>query len=142
VDVRSRTRLVVAHAVLQAMRSKDFRTDASETSLSGEHVIVPALPDDTMGEFFDQVRQAAGTIYVATLEGDELAVLSMSPSPAPKHAAPSEEDVCPIHRHSDLKMVIDYLRVRRAPLRCYEVPPSVMLELVDEKPPVPAGLVP
>jgi len=103
-------------------------------------VIVPALPDDTMGEFFDQVREAQGTIYVATMEEDGVALLSMSPSPPPRHAAPSEEDTCPIHRQSELMMVINYLRTRRTPLRCSEVPPSVMLELVDEGPPIPAGL--
>lgn len=123
------------------MRSKDFRSDASETSGSGEHVIVPALPDDTMGQFFDQLRDAAGTIYVATLEGDEVALVSLSPSPAPKHAAPSDDDICPVHRQSELMMVISYLRERRTPLRCYEVPPGVMLELVDDKPSMPECLV-
>jgi hypothetical protein len=107
----------------------------SETNARGEHVIIPALPDDTMGQFFDQLRSAKGTIYIATLEGDDVALISMAPSPAPKHAAASGDD-CPIYRHTEVQMVIEYLRACRVPVRCYEACPSVLLELLDE------GIVP
>ena len=140
-DARSRARLVIAHEVMKAIRSQDFRDAAGETSLTGEHVIIPALPDDTMGQFFDQLRVAQGPIYIGTLDGDDIALLSMVPSAPPRHAAPSHDDLCPIHRHTELMMVIIYLRATRAPLRCYEVRPSVMLELVDDdRLAIPTGL--
>lgn len=132
-DARSRARLVVAHTALRLLRQRDFRSDVTETDGNGEHVIVPALPYDTMGEFFDQLRVARGTIYVAVLQGDEVALIAMATAHPPKHAAPSPDD-CPIYRHTEVKMVLDYLRARRAPLRCYEALPNVMLELVDEGP--------
>jgi hypothetical protein len=137
VDARSRARLVVAHTVMKAMRLQDFRTDVPETNAIGERVIIPALPDDPMGQFLDQFRAAKGTVYVATLEGDGLAVLAMSPAHSPRHAAPPVDD-CPLYRHTHLKMVIDYLRAHRAPMTFYEAPCNVMVELVDEGPAVPA----
>ena len=137
-DTRARSRLVVAHAVLKALHRKDFRNDVGDTNAAGEHVIVPALPDDKMSAFFEQLRRANGTIYIATMEGEHVAVLSMAPVRPPKHAAPSEED-CPILPDTELIMVIQYLRARRAPLTCYEAHP-VMLELVDEVPGVAAAL--
>jgi hypothetical protein len=103
----------------------------SETNARGEHVIIPALPDDTMGQFFDHLRAAKGTIYIATLEGDDVAVISMAPGHAPKHAA-GPRDECPIHRHTEVQMVVEYLRACRVPVRCYEALPSVLLELLDE----------
>ena len=137
VDARARARLVVAHEVLRAMRRRDFRNDVAETNTYAQHVLIPALPDDTMGEFFDQLREAAGTIYVATLEGDDVAVISMAPARLPRHAAP-QEDECPIYRGTELQMVIEYLRARRTPLTCYEADPSVQVELIDEGPSMPA----
>ncbi len=132
-DARSRARLVVAHTALRLLRQRDFRSDLRDTDSRGDHVIIPALPQDTMGGFFDQLRAAGGTVYVAVLQGDEVAVIAMAIAHPPKHAAPSSDD-CPIHRHTEVKMVLDYLRARRSPLRCYEALPNVLLELVDEGP--------
>ena len=128
-------RLAVAHEVLQALRRGDFRSELAETIRSGEHMIVPALPDDPMGGFFDKLRAADGIIYIAVREEDGLTVLSMSPARPPRHAAPSPDD-CPIHRDSELQMIIGYLRATRRPLTCYEASPGVMVELLDERPPV------
>jgi hypothetical protein len=135
VDDRSRMRLAVAHEVLQALRHGDFRNDLGETIRSGEHMIVPALPDDPMGSFFDKLRSADGTIYIAVREDDGLAVVSMSPAWPPRHAVPAPDE-CPIHRDTQLQMIIGYLRATRGPLTCYEASPGVMVELVDERPPV------
>lgn len=134
-DDRSRMRLAVAHEVLQALRHGDFRNELGETIRSGEHVIVPALPDDPMGGFFDKLRAADGTIYIAVREENGLAVMSMSPARPPRHAAPTRDE-CPIHRDSQLQMIIGYLRMVRGPLTCYEASPGVMVELVDDRPPV------
>jgi hypothetical protein len=128
-------RLAVAHEVLQALRHGDFRSEFGETIRSGEHVIVPALPDDPMGGFFDKLRASDGTIYIAVREEDGLVVVSMSPARPPRHAVPSPDD-CPIHRHTELQMIIGYLRATHRPLACYEASPGVMVELLDERPPV------
>jgi hypothetical protein len=130
-------RLAVAHEVLQAVRHGDFRSELSETIRSGEHVIVPALADDPMGSFFDKLRVANGTIYIAVREKEGLAVLSMSPARPPRHAV-FTPDECPIHRDTHLDMLIGYLRATRGPVTCYEASPGVMVELVDDRPPVPA----
>jgi hypothetical protein len=135
VDDRSRRRLAVAHEVLQALRHGHFRNELGETIRSGEHVIVPALPDDPMGGFFDKLRAADGTIYIAMREEDGLAVLSMSPARPPRHAVPSADE-CPIHPDTQLQMIFGYLRATRGPLTCYEASPGVMVELVDDRPPV------
>lgn len=133
--------MIVAHKVMQAMRSRDFRNDMGGTNSAGEHVIVPALPDDTIDLFFDRVRSAQGTVYVAMLEGDNLVVLNMAPARAPKHAVPQDDDSCGIQRHAHLAMVVEYLRAHRTPVTFYEAPCNVMLELVDEGPSIPS-LVP
>jgi hypothetical protein len=137
VDDRSRMRLAVAHEVLQAVRHGDFRNDLGETIRSGEHMIVPALHDDPMSGFFDKLRAAHGTIYIAVREEDGLAVLSMSTARPPRHAVPAPDD-CPIHPDTHLQMIINYLRATHGPLTCYEASPGVMVELVDDRPPVPA----
>ncbi len=134
-DARQRARMMVAHTVFQALRSADFRNDTPETNASGERVIVPALLDDTMGEFFDQFVAAQGTIYIAALEGTDVVVITMAPAHTARHAAPSEEE-CPIHRRTELAMVIEYLRARRRPVKFCEAPSNVLLELVDERPAV------
>jgi hypothetical protein len=123
--------------VLQALRNGDFRNELSETIRSGEHVIVPALPDDPVAGFFDKLRQADGTIYIAVRQETGLAVLSMSPARPPRHAA-SAPDSFPIHPDTHLDMIIQYLQVTPGPITCYEATPGVMVELVDQRPPVPA----
>lgn len=130
-------RLGVAHEVLQALRYGDFRRELNETCASGEHVIVPALQDDTMGGFFGKLRATGGTIYIAVREQSGITVLSSPPAWRPKHAIPLPDD-CPVHGDTELQMIIDYLRLTRTPLTCYEASPGVMTELVDERPPVSA----
>ncbi len=92
-----------------------------------------------MGALFDQLRAAGGTIYVASLDGDGMAIVTMEPLPEARHAAVSS-DVFPIFRHTELQMVIEYLRTQRAPLICREAPQSVLLNLLDDgKETLPVG---
>lgn len=129
-DARSKERLKVAQTVLKSLRNQDFRSDMSCISAQGNHVVIPALPDDPMDQFFEDFRRAEGTVYIATIEGGELIVLSVSPAHAPRHAAPAS-DPCPIYPDTELGMVISYLKLRRAPLPFYQACKSVMLDLVD-----------
>jgi hypothetical protein len=59
VDPRDRQRLAIAHRILDAVRNKNFRSETLATG-AGNHVIVPAVPDDTMASLFDQVRLTGG----------------------------------------------------------------------------------
>jgi hypothetical protein len=138
VDAKQKERLALASRVLRALRHRDFRNELRETGRSGDHVVLPALPDDTMGTFFDQLRRSGGTIYIAVPEDEEITVLSLAQTPPRPHAESAEDD-CPIHRDTQIQMVVELLRVIRAPLPCCEAAPGVTLELVDEAPPaVPA----
>jgi hypothetical protein len=130
-DVRSRERLQVAQIVLKALRTQDFRSVVSEANTRDEHVIIPALHDDPMDQFFDDFRSAEGAVYLATVETNgEITILSVSPGHAPRHAAPTSEP-CPIYPHTELGMVISYLRATRVPLPIYEAPKSALVKLVD-----------
>lgn len=132
-DSKRRARLVVAHTALTLLRRKDFRSTLEGTNTDGEHVIIPALPGDRMGYFFDQLRVADGPIYVAVLEGDGVVILAMAPRRAPKHAVPEQEEAFPaIHRDTEILMVLDYLRAQRGPITCFEVAPVVLVELVGD----------
>jgi hypothetical protein len=138
VDARARQRLEVARMALRLLRHRDFRNEVADTNAHGEHVIVPALPDDTMGELFGQLHAAKGTIYVAVPDGDELAIITMTPTRPARHAAASDD--CPIYRHMEVKMVLDYLRMCRTPVRCYEAlpdVPNVMMQLLNDGPALP-----
>lgn len=136
-DDRQRSRMAVAHAALTLLRRRDFRTIAGDTNGAGEHVIVPALPDDPMGFFFDQLRAVDGPIYATLLEGDGVVVLGMSPrrlDGGPKHGVPPAlGDTSGIHPNTQIALVLEYLRVHKRPVTCYEVAPSVSVELVDDK---------
>jgi hypothetical protein len=129
--------MIVAHKVMQALKRADFRNDVPATNSSGEHVIVSALPDDTMDLFFDRLREEQGPIYVVTLEGEDLVVVTMAQAHEPRHAAPRDDD-CVVHRQAQLQMVIEYLRAHRAPVTISEAPDNVMVELLDEGPVIPS----
>jgi hypothetical protein len=130
VDARSGERLKVAQVVLKALRGQDFRSVASETAAQGQHVIIPALPDDPMGQFFEDFRQAEGTVYIATVNDGEVRVLSVSPAHEPRHAVPVR-DRCPIYATTELGMVISLLELHRTPITFYEAPRNMTLNLVE-----------
>jgi hypothetical protein len=132
VEPRVQARVVVAHKVMQALRRRDFRTVVSDKAAHGSHVIVPALPDDPMSEFFEQARAAQGTIYIAMMEGKDLSVMSLTKRPAPRHAAPSDDDRCLIYPHTHVAMVFSYLRASRVPLDVVEAPGNLLVDLVDD----------
>src|SRR5258708_40251295 len=92
VDARTRARAVAAHKVAQWLLVPDFRNSVPDTNAEGSHVVIPALPDDTMDEFFAQARAAKGTIYIAMLEHDDLTVVGLSPLRHARHAALLPED--------------------------------------------------
>jgi hypothetical protein len=113
------------------MRNRELRR-ATEANRSGDHVIVPALLDDTMADLFEQLESADGPLHVAVRDGEELVLFAMAPH-TPRHASASAdtEDLCPIHPDTPVSMVLDYLRLADAPILCREASPEVSLELVD-----------
>jgi hypothetical protein len=131
-DAKQRQRLAVAHRVLQATRSKQFRSETLATS-TGDHVFIPALPDDTMGMLFDQLRAANGPIHVAVIDNDQLMILAMVPVKPGKHAEPDvdPDDNFPVGPEVPVGILLDYLRLRDRPILCRELTPKVSLELVD-----------
>lgn len=131
-EPRAQARAVVAHKVMQALRRRDFRSVVSSKAAHGSHVIIPALPDDPMSEFFQQEREAQGTIYIAMMEGEDLSVMSLTTRPTPRHAAPEEDDECLIYPHTHVAMVFSYLRASRVPLDIIEAPCNVLVDLVDD----------
>ncbi len=135
-DARARERLAVARMALRLLRHRDFRNELPDTNAQGEHVIVPALPDDTMGELFAQLHAAKGTVYVAVPDGDDVVIITLTPV---RQAA--RPDSCPIYRHMEVKMVIDYLRMCRTPVTCYEALPNVTMQLLDDGPAHPDSLL-
>lgn len=132
-EPRARARAVAAHKVLQALRRQDFRNAAAGTAANGSHVIIPALPDDPMSEFFEQARHAKGPVYIAMMEGENLSVMGLIPRSAPRHRAPSDDDdECVIYPDTHVAIVFDYLRARRVPLDIVEAPCNALVELVDD----------
>jgi hypothetical protein len=134
VDARSRERLAVGRAILDALRHPDFRDEFVPNDPStGERVIIPALKDDTMGEIFDQLRETPGPAYVVLDGRDGLLIISLLPDSKGRHAAPEPPEPCPIHRHSQIAMLVEYLRHYRQ-LTIRELAPDVRVELVDDRP--------
>ena len=130
-ESRDARRMAVAHQILDAIRDKEIRDD-TVANRSGEHVIVPALLDDTMADLFEQLRTADGPMHVAVRDGNALVFFVMT-SHTPRHAGVSadREDPCPIRPDTPVSMVLDYLRLAGAPVLCREASPEVSLELVD-----------
>lgn len=131
-DPNDRRRLAVAHRILDAVRTKSFRSETLATR-AGQHVIVPALPDDTMGPLFDRLRESGEPIHVATLHGTELAVFVMVPHTPARHAGrqAGPEDEFPVNRDMSVGIVVDYLILRERPITLHEVSPNISLELVE-----------
>lgn len=135
-DPRDRQRLTVAHRILDAVRSAGFRSETLATS-AGQHVMVPALHDDTMGPLFDRLRETGGPIHVATLHGSNLAVFAMVPRKPGRHAGrqADPDDEFPVGRDMSVGIVVDYLILRNRPIVLHEASPSVCLELVESPEP-------
>lgn len=139
-DPRDRKRLVVAHRVLDAIRSQGFRSETLATR-AGDHVILPALYDDTMGPLFDRLRAGGEPLHVATLHGDSLAVFVMVPHKRARHAGrdADPDDEFPVGREMAVGMVIDYLILRDKPIVIHEASPrTISLELVENPESMPA----
>jgi hypothetical protein len=136
VDTDSRQRLAVAHRILNAVRSKHFRSETLAAK-GGEHVIMPALPTDTMADLFEQLRQTGGPLHVAVSHGDDLLVFAMVPHQAAKHAGSSADpdDNFPMSPDMTVGIVLDYLILRGKPITFYEATPQVSLELVENPEP-------
>jgi hypothetical protein len=134
VNPKDRKRLNITHSLLQAVRSKEFRDATAETTRRGEHVVTSALPDDTMAGLFEQVRTIDGPLHVAVPDGDGFELFVMEPYARPRHAysQAAEQDRCPISPDTHVGMVLEYLRVRGAPIFCYEASPNVAFKLIDE----------
>ena len=131
-DPRDRQRLSVAHRILDAVRTKSFRSETLATR-AGEHIIVPALPDDVMGPLFDQLRESWEPLHVATLHGEHLAVFAMVPHKPARHAGRHDDpdDEFPVNRDMSVGIVLDYLILRDKPIVIHEASPNISLELVE-----------
>jgi len=140
VDARQQERLKVGRAVLDALRHQDFRTELSMIGAGGDHVLIPVLPDDTMGIVFDELRENPGPVYLLLQDKGGLAVISCRPVSHGRHAAKeSDDDSCPIHRDTQISMVRKYLR-EYGQLVCREQAPEVTVELINDLPDcAPAG---
>ena len=131
-DPKDRQRLAVAHRILDAVRSKSFRAETLATR-AGEHVIVPALRDDTMDSLFEQLREADGPLHVAVAHGDGLIVFVMVPRKTARHAGQQidPDDDFPMSQGMSVGIVLDYLILREKPIIFHEACPQVSLELVE-----------
>jgi len=132
VDARAKARLGVARQALLALRHRDFRSVVSGKSAAGDHVIIPMLEDDTMGQFLDQFRAACGPVYVVAPDADQIAILSVTPTHIPRHAAKPSDEPCPIYRTTEVGMVISLLKECGGPVSFYEAPTNVLVRLVDD----------
>ncbi len=141
-DPRDRQRLAITHRILDAVRSKSFRSETLATAI-GDHVIVPALPDDTMASLFDQVRLTGGPVHVATLHDNALAVFAMVPCKPARHACPQadSDDEFPVNPDMSVGIVVDYLILRDRPLLFRKASPQVSLELVENPDTGPVSLM-
>jgi hypothetical protein len=131
-ESREARRMATAHQVLDAIRDKELRRD-TVANRSGDHVIVPALLDDTMAVLFEELRTADGPMHVAVRDGNTLVFFVMTLHTS-RHTRESTdpEGPCPIGADTPVSMVLDYLRLADAPVLCREASPEVSLELVDE----------
>lgn len=132
-DPRQRMRLLVAHRVMTATRSKTFRDSAFVTAGEGS-VFITALCDDTMGIFFDQLRDTGAPINVAVVSGEQLVICAMAPLPQQSEHALREigaDGIFPVDRDMTVGMLIDYLQLLGRPIVVRGGSPKISLELVD-----------
>lgn len=129
-DAKTRQRLAISHRVLDAIRSKEFRSDTLANHV-GEHVIMSALPDDTLGSFFEEVRRTDGPVHIATLHGEDLLVVALGPFKSARHARPAPVETFPMGPDVAIGILIDYLILREKPILIREVTPQMRAELVE-----------
>jgi hypothetical protein len=73
-------------------------------------MIIPALPDDTVGYVLDRLREAGGMAVLVMLaeQGFQIAVL-LPASPARIAVAEEDDTVIPVHEDCHVDMFFDYL---------------------------------
>jgi hypothetical protein len=116
------------------VRTASFRSETLATK-GGEHVILPALPDDIMAPLFEQLYRSDGPVHIATLHGeDDLIVFAMVPHRPGRHAYHREtdpDDELRISPDMSVGLVVDYLILADRPVVIREVSPQVCIELVE-----------
>ena len=97
---------------------------------------MPALPDDTMAPFFDQLHRTGEPVHIATLHGNELVVVALVPYRPARHAGPpvDDEGEFPLRADVSVSLVVDYLILREGPILIREISPQVCIELLERAP--------
>lgn len=108
---REQLRARAVPVISRLARSRDFRSSFAElTNEPYDQMIIPALPDDTVGYVLDRLREAGGMAVLVMLaeQGFQIAVL-LPASPARIAVAEEDDTVIPVHEDCHVDMFFDYL---------------------------------
>lgn len=134
---REERRRALAREVTHALRHQDFRTSLAVTTSDDVRPVIPALPDDTVGIVFRELEKYDQGANIVTSTDHGLAIIHFMRVIGPQSAdgpvqAAHDDDACPIHRSTEIGMLLTYLRTQHAPVRCHLLAPGCELELVDD----------
>ncbi len=108
---REELRACTVPAIARLARSRDFRSAFAEVDCEPRHqIIIPALPDDTVGYVLDQLREAGGKAVLVLRTEEKLQIAALLPA-SPARIAVAEEDdtVTTVHEDCHVEMFFDYL---------------------------------
>jgi hypothetical protein len=116
-------------AVARLARSRDFRS-AFASADERQLVIIPVLPDDTVGYVLDRLDDAGGSGVLVLLTDEALRIASLVLASEASMVVVTEDDrMTRVHQDSRVDMFFDYLeRVGTAVVR------GVIARLVDHGP--------
>lgn len=114
-ESREQRRAEFVRGVAKIMRSRDFRSALDTgTGRSDSHIVVVALPDDSMRYVFDHLAQAGGSGAVVLVQDGPIEMVTMRPASAAQVQVAQEDDgVARIHEDSPVDMFFECLRQAR-----------------------------
>lgn len=136
-DERSaRRRRNAARQVVRALRQRDFHTVLPAGDAGEPLPIVVALPEDSVGSLFEEVRRhTSRTQLLAVPRGrNAIAIVQMTVT----RGASRDADPCSIHPDSEIGMMLDLLTETHRPMTCRVVDPQWRFELIEDGTPATA----
>ena len=134
-DARTQSRLMIARRLTRALRHQDFRSSLATCSEGVPRPIIAALPDDRVSDVFNQLaRYDCSATLVTPVGEDRLAIVALYPAACAVEGSDGHHEGgedCPIHRDTEIGMLLLYLRTHPH-LRCTVVSPACEMELVDD----------
>jgi hypothetical protein len=129
-DDREQARLGLTRAVVRDLRTPEFRASLHVVDELGRKPIVGCLPDDTVEWVFARVRELGGDATVVMGTAVAPGVFQREFMVVTKGiAAEADPEPCGVHPHSEVGLLMAYLREHGGRVQCQMLAPDSIATL-------------